>query len=201
MAENGQFAIHLPLTSARIGPFSTHTAHPQFLRLMQVLLRELFLCPDLILENPFVNFTKAEVVGSVPQQLRVALDRSISCWRTSRLPTKTHCGECIPCLSRRIALESHEIHFDEYERDLLRENIGVLDADDNGKRNLMDLLEFAAKFHGPRALADEHQICLEFPELINPDINRENAINMYRKFGAEASRVLKMYPRVAELMP
>jgi hypothetical protein len=29
IAENGQMAIHLPLTQARIGAFSTHTAHVQ----------------------------------------------------------------------------------------------------------------------------------------------------------------------------
>jgi hypothetical protein len=30
IAENGQMAIHLPLSPARVGAFSTHTAHPQF---------------------------------------------------------------------------------------------------------------------------------------------------------------------------
>src|SRR5439155_6051211 len=35
VAENGQLAVHLPLTTARIGAFSTHTAHPNFLSAME----------------------------------------------------------------------------------------------------------------------------------------------------------------------
>ena len=35
MAENGQFAIHLPLNSSSVGPFSTHTADPQFIQLIK----------------------------------------------------------------------------------------------------------------------------------------------------------------------
>ena len=38
IAENGQMAIHLPLSTARIGAFSTHTAHPDVLDSMQTIL-------------------------------------------------------------------------------------------------------------------------------------------------------------------
>ncbi len=37
IAENGQMAIHLPLTPGRIGAFSTHTAHPEFVHEMEGL--------------------------------------------------------------------------------------------------------------------------------------------------------------------
>ena len=64
IAENGQMAIHLPLTTARIGGFSTHTAHPEFVRMMGKLLSTLLDYPIRI-ENPFLYMTKAEVVAAV----------------------------------------------------------------------------------------------------------------------------------------
>ena len=39
IAENGQLAINLPLTAARIGPFSTHTAHPEFVNKAQAFFQ------------------------------------------------------------------------------------------------------------------------------------------------------------------
>ena len=64
MAENGQMAIHLPLTEARIGAFSTHTAHPDVLIEMQKFL-SIALAVELKIENPYVLRTKGEVVAVV----------------------------------------------------------------------------------------------------------------------------------------
>jgi 7-cyano-7-deazaguanine synthase in queuosine biosynthesis len=200
MAENGQFAIHLPLTAARAGAFSTHTAHPEFLALMQRALRELLSCPDLSISNPFEYLTKAEVVQLVPTKLRPAIEDSISCWMTARLTTHTHCGECIPCLSRRLALEAHKLSFKEYKRDMFREDVVHLPPDDNGKRNLTDLLEFIARFHGPDAVKNEQDLSFEFPELINPFVNPSQAIRMYRRFAKSATDVLRNYPKVGGLL-
>ena len=94
MAENGQFAIHLPLTAARIGSFSTHTAHPKFLATMQQILRQLYVCDDLEVVNPFVHLTKGEVVGLIPAAVRPHIKESSSCWRVARVSASaTHCGE------------------------------------------------------------------------------------------------------------
>jgi 7-cyano-7-deazaguanine synthase in queuosine biosynthesis len=200
MAENGQFAVHLPLTAARVGAFSTHTAHPEFLASMQELLREMLLCPDLTLDNPFVHKTKAEVVELIPAKLRPSIEKSISCWMTSRLVGKTHCGECVPCISRRLALETNGVSLDEYKRDIFRENVGVLAPDDNGKRNLIDLLEFIAHFDGPRSITDENELSFAFPELFNRFVDRTKAIAMYRRFAKSATGVLKSYPEVRRLL-
>src|SRR5690606_34405940 len=61
MAENGQFAIHLPLNQARIGPFSTHTADPQFVQITKELLKILLRNPKFDIINPYLYKTKAEV--------------------------------------------------------------------------------------------------------------------------------------------
>src|SRR5208337_1510406 len=57
IAENGQMAIHLPLSPARVGAFSTHTAHPEFV----ALAAEFFGClldTSFIVRNPYLYTTK-----------------------------------------------------------------------------------------------------------------------------------------------
>jgi 7-cyano-7-deazaguanine synthase in queuosine biosynthesis len=198
MAENGQFAIHLPLSEARIGSFSTHTAHPKFLLQMQNILRELYTCDDLEVVNPFVHSTKAEVVGILPKQLHNEIPSSTSCWRASRVAVShTHCGVCIPCICRRIALEINGIKLNEYERDLFVEDIVSLDPDDLGKRNLVDLCEFISKFEGPNKIIAEDDLRFSFPDLLFDDsLVVSDILTMYRRFAAEALIVFKRYPRV-----
>jgi 7-cyano-7-deazaguanine synthase in queuosine biosynthesis len=201
MAENGQFAIHLPLSEARIGSFSTHTAHPKFLLEMQEILRRLYACDDLEVVNPFVHSTKAEVVAIIPKLLQSQIPNSTSCWRASRVATShSHCGVCIPCLCRRIALETNGIKLDEYERDLFGEDIASLDPDDLGKRNLVDLCEFVSKFEGSNKIASEEDLRFAFPDLLFDDtLAVPEILKMYRRFASEALTVFKNYPRVVAL--
>ena len=57
IAENGQMAIHLPLSTARIGAFSTHTAHPDVLDSMQTI--HLYsLAGTYRISNPYVSSRK-----------------------------------------------------------------------------------------------------------------------------------------------
>jgi 7-cyano-7-deazaguanine synthase in queuosine biosynthesis len=201
MAENGQFAIHLPLSEARVASFSTHTAHPKFLAEMESLLRQLFLCNDLEVKNPFVYSTKAEVVALLSKQQQTAIKQSTSCWRASRIPNGyTHCGECVPCLCRRIALERNDIQLIEYQRDLLSENVSKLPADDLGKRNLSDLCQFITFFAGPNRITANDELCISFPELYSEHLDPTKAIGMYRRFADEALAVFNKYPHVRKLL-
>ena len=98
-------AIHLPLTQGRIGAFSTHTAHPDILVNMEAFLSEALDAPFQI-SNPYIHLTKAEVVKKVIDLFPDLIPTANSCWRNARLPAgTTHCGECIPCFIRRIAIE------------------------------------------------------------------------------------------------
>ena len=196
IAENGQMAIHIPLTEARIGPFSTHTAHPEFVRRLGSWLSTI-LDTDFTLNNPYLYQTKAEVVKRIAAKHSSALKQTISCWRASRVSQFNHCGECIPCLIRRIALESNNLLWKEYQRNLLVENIKALAEDDEGKRNLVDLLSFAYTF----SLASSAELEQRFPALINEDIDLLKAIAMYKRFAKEAAAVLKGYKWITELMP
>jgi 7-cyano-7-deazaguanine synthase in queuosine biosynthesis len=86
IAENGQMAVHLPITQGRIGPFSTRTAHPEILLLMESLLNTV-LGTVFKIVNPYAQLTKAEVCKRVCQTLPEAIPVSTSCWKSARLPT------------------------------------------------------------------------------------------------------------------
>jgi hypothetical protein len=85
VGENGQMAINLPLTPARIGAFSTHTAHPEVLSGAVQYLSELLKVPFTV-TNPFLYSTKSEVVARLAKSRdhKTAIPRSVSCWRASR---------------------------------------------------------------------------------------------------------------------
>lgn len=194
IAENGQMAIHLPLTAARIGAFSTHTAHPEFVRDAQGFLSTLLDMP-LSIENPFLYRTKAEVVARTAAAHRDAIPLSVSCWRSSR-QAYSHCGECVPCLIRRIALSANGLSYDEYERDIFAEDITRLPPEDTGKVNLMELAEFVIRF-----LDDNDGALVEaYPELMNQHVDGDAAIAMYRRFAREAEAVLRGHATVATLL-
>lgn len=199
MAENGQFAIHLPLNQARVSAFSTHTADPHFVRCVESLFRLLLDNEEFEISNPFLYKTKAEVVALLPQQLRPKAANSASCWMISRIADNKHCGICIPCISRRISLEFNGLEFDEYDRDLFSENIGSLPDDDTGKRNLIDYLEFVTRF---KDVGDSAKmgLLLEFPELFNSAIDQEKALEMYGRVSSQSFDVLKKYPMIVSVL-
>jgi 7-cyano-7-deazaguanine synthase in queuosine biosynthesis len=198
IAENGQMAIHLPLTTARIGAFSTHTAHPEFVQMMSELLSTLLDYPIKI-ENPYLYMTKAEVVAATVERHREVIEATVSCWKASRVGgDKKHCGYCVPCLSRRIALETHGLEQLEYQRDLLREEVSSLGPEHEGKRNLVEMIEFVSTFGGSRSQADLES---EYPDLVlGEKIDATVAVEMYRRFAREALDVFNRYPSVKAIM-
>jgi hypothetical protein len=195
--ENGQMAIHLPLSPARIGAFSTHTAHPEFVTLAAEFFSGV-LDQTYTISNPYLYVTKAEVVAKLSEENRPALQKSVSCWRGARVPSFDHCGECVPCLVRRVAFEFNGLTLLEYKCDLLAINdILTLGENDEGKRNLVEFAEFAHTFktQSEGALVDL------FPDLINTEFDCSEAISMYRRFAVEAETVLRRYPGPAALFP
>jgi 7-cyano-7-deazaguanine synthase in queuosine biosynthesis len=199
IAENGQMAIHLPLTAARIGAFSTHTAHPEVIYEVQKFLSDLLSFPIEII-NPFVYLTKAECISGLfkLQSHQNLIPQSVSCWRASRVGhAHNHCGECVPCLVRRIAIEHNELKIPEYDRDLFREDIAALVDGDTGKRNLVELAEFIARFD---STTPEAALLVEFPDLINEQVDSSQAISMYRRFAGEARHVLSSYSLLGALL-
>lgn len=193
IAENGQMAIHLPLNSARIGAFSTHTAHPDVLDAMQKILSVVLGVP-LVLHNPYVFMTKAEVIGPIWSKLPAAIPVANSCWKSARLPEGvTHCGECIPCFIRHIAIRMHGDDPTSYERNPFKEKFAAMEPSDEARRNLADLCEFVKQF---QTLSDT-EILDEWPELYSANVDAPQTISMYRRAADQASVVLKKYPGIA----
>jgi 7-cyano-7-deazaguanine synthase in queuosine biosynthesis len=196
IAENGQMAIHLPITEGRIGPYSTRTAHPDILRMMEQFLSSV-LGLTFCIENPYVNRTKAEVISPVVQHLPEAIPISSSCWKNARLKGgATHCGFCIPCILRRISIEVHRPDETAYARDLFSENLSILSSDDDGRRNLVDYGLFVQMILNTPA----HEVMMVWPELISPSIDVASTIAMYRRAAAEAHAIFGKYHGLGQLL-
>ena len=148
--------------------------------------------------NPYVHRTKAEVVQVICSSAPEAIPIGNSCWRNTRLPAHvTHCGECIPCFIRRIAIE-HNVTPDptRYKCDPWVEDIVSLPPDDEARRNLADLTELIKRFERD----DDEAILSEWPELFYAGINAPEVILMYRRFSTEARSVLGKYPGFGPLL-
>jgi 7-cyano-7-deazaguanine synthase in queuosine biosynthesis len=196
MAENGQMAVHLPLTNARIGAFSTHTAHPDVLVAMQRFLSAALGYPISIV-NPFIHSTKAEVIREIARDCADLIPLSESCWRNTRLPQDfTHCGECIPCYVRRIAVETWIPDPTAYLRDPWRQDFSSAPEDDTAYRNLCDLVEFVLRV----SQYSVEEMTNEWPELYSPNLSAPQIINMYKRFASEALAVWRNYPVVEALL-
>jgi len=194
IAENGQMAIHLPLSSGRIGAFSTHTAHPSVVKRVGAFFSQV-LDFELIIENPFLYKTKAEVVQNLVENYPDCIPASVSCWKSSRVATG-HCGECIPCFIRRIALEYHG-HLDKgWDRDIFEEDILALPPEDEGKRNVIELASFSSDF---RTSVDA-ELDINYCELFSEDFERDQAADMYRRFALEAEKVFANYKGLRNLI-
>jgi 7-cyano-7-deazaguanine synthase in queuosine biosynthesis len=197
IAENGQMAVHLPATEGRIGPFSTRTAHPEILQLMEQFLSSV-LGISIKIDNPYLNRTKAEVILPVIQRLPAAVPLAVSCWKNARLSAgATHCGFCIPCIIRRIAIETHITDTTAYARDLFGENLSIAAVDDDdGRRNLIDYGLFA------RTILDtpSSEASITWPELISPCISVADTMAMYIRAATEAQTVFAKYSSLGPLL-
>lgn len=190
-----RWAIHLPLDTSRIGAFSTHTAHPRVLTQMSHILVAALKVP-LTIENPYLYRTKREVVLPIRKSHADLIDVASSCWKNARLAAGvTHCGICVPCQLRRIAIECDSPDTTAYGRNLWMEPIRSLDAFDDGRRNLMELMQFAVQFRDRTG----EELMSEWPDLISSDFDAAKAIGMYRRFADEAFTVWSHYTEVSVL--
>ena len=102
----------------------------------------------------------------------------------------------MPFLIRRLAIETHGVDATRYERQLLEADIRGLGPEDTGRRNMMDLAEFIVKVRG----SSDDEMKNAWPVLYSGSVNATSAIEMYRRFAAEAIAVCSRYPGVAPLL-
>jgi hypothetical protein len=186
--ENGIMALHLPLTAARIGSLSTHTASPPILERMRALASEVLGRP-LRVENRLVHLTKPEVVGrAVALGHSQEMAQTVSCWQIGR--THRHCGICAPCLLRRVSCEHHGIPDVPYDADVFDDTSAL-----NDPRARDNLAHFVSLVEDLSELSDL-ELEYEYPELLGaaPAMTLAEAIDLHRRWGAEASAVLFSHP-------
>ena len=191
--ENGVMALHLPLTAARVGSLSTHTASPPILERMRALASEV-LGADLSVDNRLVNMTKPEVVGrAVALGHGGDMSQTVSCWQIGR--TRVHCGICAPCLLRRVSCAHHGIADVPYKIDMF-DDVASLE-DSRARDNLTHFISLVEDLH---ELSDV-ELEYEYPELLGgaPALTLPDAIALHRRWAAEAASVLFAHPVPAGL--
>ena len=107
--ENGLIAINPPLNISRVGTLSTRTAHPRFIAGFSALVARAGIFDGRI-HNPFMYLSKTDVVRRAPRALRSMFRKTLSCSHLGRNRwvkfSGYHCGYCVPCLHRRVALSA-----------------------------------------------------------------------------------------------
>lgn len=105
MPENGFMALNIPIQKSRTGALSTRTAHPSYMLRFWDLAHRITGFAGHI-RNPFLTQSKTDMLRGLDPALRALVLRSISCARPSRYNDRgvRHCGYCVPCIHRRIAL-------------------------------------------------------------------------------------------------
>ena len=108
--ENGLISLNIPLTNTRLGSSSTRTTHPYYMGLLQRLLMNLGI--KIKLYNPYQFKTKGEMIKQCKDSvfLQENIIQTMSCshpdlGRYTGDATPSHCGNCLPCVIRRSAIE------------------------------------------------------------------------------------------------
>jgi len=182
--ENGIMALHLPLTPARIGSLSTHTAAPPILNRIEGLVDDVLGTPT-VLENRLIGLTKPEVVDRAIQLgAKAEMQDTVSCWQIGR--TREHCGICAPCILRRISCEIHGVPDVPYKSDVF-EDSSALD-DPRARDNLAHMLSLILDLQEMSDVSLEY----EYPELLGgqPALSLVDSIGLHRRWAAQAGGVL-----------
>jgi 7-cyano-7-deazaguanine synthase in queuosine biosynthesis len=108
--ENGLISLNIPLTNTRLGSCSTRTTHPYYMGLLQQLIMNLGV--KVRFSNPYQFKTKGEMIKECkdPIFLKTNISETMSCshpdlGRYDGDSRPSHCGNCLPCLIRRAAIE------------------------------------------------------------------------------------------------
>lgn len=186
--ENGTISINIPLDSGRRSACSTRTTHPTFIKKLQDALTLIGINNQI--ENPYRLKSKADMMNDVfadpikRADISSLVNMSCSCakrghnvhWDKSGQEIRdngiTHCGMCLPCIYRRVALNA--VGMDNEEK------IGT-DVLHGVKYNLSNLYQkrtkdFRALLYFLRNRCDDKTIRRE---LILNGITDQNELNEY----------------------
>lgn len=130
LPENGLVALNPPLQPSRLGTLSTRTAHPRFLSEFGNFLARAGVFAGTI-RNPFLYQSKTDMLVDLDPNIVAGVRRAVSCGHAGdvRWLGKTgvrHCGYCVPCIHRRVAMMAAGLDDpEEYALDVFR-NLATL---------------------------------------------------------------------------
>jgi len=186
--ENGVMAIHVPMTPARLGSLSTHTASPLVMSRVASLASEV-LGRDLAISNNLLTLTKPEVV-EVGASLGLAdsLSVTVSCWAIGR--TSEHCGVCAPCMMRRISFLLAGVDDAVYTTDIFSDPAAL--ERDSAADNLVHLVRLIQEIEAGSDL----ELQLSYPELLNGGsaLSVDDTLDLYRRWAGQAASILFQHP-------
>ena len=109
--ETGVVATQVGLKDGRL---TTRTVHPHLIDLFNELIDKLFEKSRLKVKNPFEYSTKTEVVSHILPEKEEYISETVTCPHR-RWYNKKHCGMCMSCIIRKIALVNNDVKAeDEY---------------------------------------------------------------------------------------
>ena len=109
--ENGTISLNYPLTPSRISSCSTRTSHPYYLAKLEEFIKSIGLNHSI--KNRYELKTKGEMLEECKDRNLILKTYSLSCSCGKRGTRKdirdnpegtNHCGVCMPCIYRRVAL-------------------------------------------------------------------------------------------------
>jgi len=197
--ENGLLAIHLPIAPARIGSFSTLTAHPIFLKKFSDLIGELF-GKHFEIDNICLYYTKKELVDYLcDNSFKNEIKNTISCMIIGRMGGK-HCGTCIPCLYRRFAIEtSREVNIPDttYNKDVFHQ---FTTLNDKQRSDMIDMIRFVDDFFR----SEENELIYSYRKISESQIVGVlpfKVVELHKRFSEEVIGIIEnKYPDLGYLI-
>ncbi|MBC8392626.1 MAG: hypothetical protein H8E17_08695 [Deltaproteobacteria bacterium] len=115
--ENGVISLNLPVCAQVVGGKATRTTHPRVINGFGNLLSMVADKP-FIIENPFIDKTKGEVVSLIGNAgCEDMIGPSISCTHIWEMTLDhSHCGTCSQCIDRRFSIIAAEMEHAEPEK-------------------------------------------------------------------------------------
>lgn len=193
VAENGIMAVHVPISEARLGSYSTKTAAPSVLEALQAFASTA-LERDFVVTNPLIKLTKREVVElGVQLGLAEALRLTVSCWSINR-HRHAHCGVCVPCIIRRISFESLALSDTAYQFDLFQDSI---EPSNPAFDNIAHYLGYAHDLVN----LDDGRLEMKYGEILedSEQLSPQECIALHRRWGAQVRDAASSQPALIPL--
>jgi len=178
--ENGIVSLNLPVADEVLQARASRTTHPIAIDLLSKFY-SLVLEREIVVDNPYIFLTKAEVVNKLTQLNQADLiGLSCSCAHTwFKTRTQWHCGRCSQCIDRRIAVLAAGAAAHESAEDYV-EDVFTGKRSDHYERNMaVDYVRHAIEL---AKMSEQHiasKFNLELSRAARPFVNRRQAVEQF----------------------